>query len=155
MTLLLLSCGDSHRQAELPQASALLALETIREIVQEPVRKVTPVAAGLGEKSACFFTMPARIELQLLYFYLFDPAPAQDISHLQIVAGEWQEHNVGAGYEILQGSSVPMAWFPGEAGIYPPTIIALFQQATLVLTGVSQEHAQSLIYQIMLQHGWS
>jgi hypothetical protein len=47
-----------------------------------------------------------------------------------------------------------MAWFPGETGVYPATTIALFRQATLVLTGVSQEHAKSLIYQIMLQHNW-
>lgn len=154
LTLLLLSCGAPPRQAELPKASALLSLESIQEIVQEPVRKVTPVAAGRSEKSACFFSMPARVDLQLLYFYVYGPAPAQDIPSLQVIAGKWQEHNAGAGYEILQGTSVPMAWFPGEAGNYPSTMIALFRQATLVVTGVSQEHAKSLIYQIMLQHNW-
>ncbi|MCR9098399.1 MAG: hypothetical protein NXI25_00515 [bacterium] len=154
LALLLLSCGGSPQQVQLPQASALLTLEAIQETVQEPVRKVTPVAAGRNEKSACIFTMPARAEIQMLHFYLYDPAPAQDIPQLQIIAGEWQEHNAGAGYEILQGTSVPMAWFPGETGVYPATTIALFRQATLVLTGVSQEHAKSLIYQIMLQHNW-
>ncbi|MEQ8706249.1 MAG: hypothetical protein RIC19_20115 [Phaeodactylibacter sp.] len=152
---LLSGCGNgSQEQVDLPEATALLSLEAIQETVQEPVRKVTAVAAGLGEKSACIFLMPARAEMQMLHFYIFDPTPAQDIPQLQVVASQWQEHNAGAGYEILQGTSVPMAWFPGEAMTYPATTIALFKQATLVITGVSQEHAKSLSYQIMLQQNW-
>lgn len=152
----LYSCGNaSQAPVVLPEAANLLALEAIQETVQEPVRKVTPVAAGLGEKSACIFLMPARAEIQMLHFYLYDPTPVQDVPQLQVVASKWQEHNAGAGYEILQGTTVPMAWFPGEAGTYPATTIALTKQATLVLTGVSQEHAKSLIYQIMLQHNWN
>jgi hypothetical protein len=150
------SCGSGNEEVvSLPDATALLSLEAIQEIVQEPVRKSTPVAAGLEEKSACIFLMPARAEIQMLHFYLYGPAPAQDTPQLQIVASEWQEHNAGAGYQVLQGTSVPMAWFPGEAGTYPATTVALFKQATLVVTGVSQEHAKSLIYQIMLKHNWS
>lgn len=153
--LLSLGCGNGGaHQAALPDAAALLSTEAVQETVQEPVRKATPVAAGLGEKSACIFLMPARTEDQMLHFYLYGPAPAQDIPQLQIIASDWQEHNAGAGYEILQGTTVPMAWFPGEAGTYPATTIALFRQATLVLTGASQEHAKSLIYQVMLQHNW-
>lgn len=154
-TLLFLGCSNSGKQqSDLPGATALLSIETIQETVQEPVRKATPVAAGLGEQSACVFLMPARVEEQMLHFYLYSPAPARDIPNLQIIASDWQEHNAGAGYEILQGTSIPMAWFPGETGTYPATTIALFREATLVLTGVSQEHAKSLIYQIMLQHNW-
>lgn len=152
---LLWSCGNGGQQeSALPEATALLSIEAIQETVQEPVRKPTAVAASLGEKSACIFRMPARTEMQMLHFYLYDPAPVQDIPQLQVVASKWQEHNGGAGYQILQGTSVPMAWFPGEAGAYPATTIALFKQATLVLTGVSQEHAKSLVYQIMLKHNW-
>ncbi len=147
-------CNGGAATAELPAAAELLSTEAIKETVQEPVRKVTPVAAGLGEHSACVFQMPARTEMQMLHFYLYEPAPAQDIPQLQLLAGTWQEHNAGAGYEILQNTTVPMAWFPGEAGAYPATLIALFQQATVVTTGVSQDDAKSLVYQIMVKHNW-
>lgn len=152
--MIIWGCKGGTGATTLPTAAELLAIEAIQETVQEPVRKVTPVAAGLGEHSACVFFMPARAEMQMLHFYLYKPAPAQDIPQLQRIAGQWQEHNAGAGYEILQNTTVPMAWFPGEAGNYPATLIALFQSATVVTTGVSQDDAKSLVYQMMVKHNW-
>ncbi len=144
----LAACGAPQGAAELPDACSLISIDEVKNIVQEPVRNAVPVKAGVGEQSACRFVMPARTDLGTLYLFLLPARTAEE------VATDWQARYAGHPFSSMPGSKGSMAWFETDNQTVPPTLIAAFQEATLVIAGCRQANAQSLAYQIMLNQGW-
>ncbi len=150
----LAACNGGGASGSLPQACELLPQDFMEEVLTEPVRKPTPTAANYGELSACTFSLPARSLDDYLGIYLMPAATAKDALQLQAVAAEWKTRNAEADYEVLPNADYPMAWFPGQRKVYPSTFIILFEEVTLVITGIDLNDAKAFAFKAMQEHGW-
>lgn len=152
----LAACGDhaARQAAALPAACELAPVATIQDILRESVKNPTPANAGVGELSACTYTLPARSLDDYLGIYVLPPRSPRDAVQLQALAEEWKERNAGAAYQLLSDAEHPEAWFPGEYKVYPSTFIILFDKASLVITGVALDDARAIAFQAMVQHQW-
>lgn len=156
-TLMSLSgCSGSGagQASNLPPACELLPVANLQDILREQVKNPTPTNAGVGEISACTYTLPARSLEEYLGIYVLAPRSSRDAVQLQSLADEWKKRNVDADYELVGDAQYPMAWFPGEHKVYPSTFIILFDKATLVITGVSLDDSKSIAFQAMVQYKW-
>ena len=146
--------GSGPGQASnLPAACELLPVANLQDILREQVKNPTPTNAGVGEISACTYTLPARSLEEYLGIYVLAPR-SRDAVQLERLADEWKKRNVGADYELVGDAQYPMAWFPGEHKVYPSTFIILFDKATLVVTGVSLDDSKSIAFQAMVKYKW-
>ncbi|MCB9273673.1 MAG: hypothetical protein H6564_06490 [Lewinellaceae bacterium] len=138
----------------LPAACDLVPVVNLQDILRESVKNPTPANAGVGEVSACTYTLPAHSLEEYLGIYVLPPRTPRDAAQLQALADEWKERNTGADYELVGDAKYPMAWFPGEHKAYPSTFIILFKEASLVITGVGLEDSKSIAFQAMVAHEW-
>lgn len=152
ITITLIACNSNGGPESIPTACELVAEETLGQILTEPVKKPTPTNAGLGELSACTYSLPGRSLEDYLGIYVFPAAPTKDMLSLKAIADEWKMQNAGADYEILDNAQYPMAYYPGEHKVYPATFIILFERATLVITGINQDDAKTIAFRSMVQH---
>jgi len=148
----LAGCGSDAGPKSIPTACELVPEDALGQILREPVKKPTLTNAGLGELSACTYSLPGRSLEDYLGIYVFSPAPTQDMLSLKAVADEWKNQNAGADYEILDNAQYPMAFYPGEHKVYPATFIILFERATLVITGINQDDAKTIAFRSMVQY---
>jgi hypothetical protein len=150
LSFILFSCSEG--EIPIPPACELIPTQALGQILREPVEKPTPTNASLGEISACTFSLPGRSLDDYLGIYVFPAAPTRDMLSLKAVADQWKTQNAGADYQILDNANYPMAFYPGEHKVYPSTFIILFTRATLVITGVSKEDAQTIAFRSMVQY---
>ena len=158
VALLLSACGGTEQQHNTampdernrPQWMPYLLKDILREPVEEPV----PTAANVGERSACSFTMPGRAKDDNLVIYILQSNTGKDLDKFKTLAGEWQARNMGAEYELETVSGYPMAFFPGERNVYPPTFLITFKQVDLAIQGAAKDDAKSIAFRAMVQYQW-
>ena len=156
VALLLSACGGTEQQhnTAMPDACGLLTLQQLKDILREPVEEPVPTAANVGERSACSFTMPGRAKDDNLVIYILQSNTGKDLDKFKTLAGEWQARNMGAEYELETVSGYPMAFFPGERYVYPPTFLISFNQVDLAIQGAAKDDAKSIAFRAMVQYQW-
>lgn len=157
MLTLFTACGGTEQpqqNATLPAACEMLTLKQLEDILREPVEKPVPTNANAGELSACTFTLPGRGMGDDLVIYVLQSHTGKDVEKFKILAAEWQARNMGAEYELETVSGYPMAFFPGELNVYPPTFLISFKQADLAVQGAAKDDAKSIAFRAMVQYQW-
>ena len=154
--LLLAACGEGHQQqgTPLPAACEMLTLKQLKDILREPVENPVPTSANAGEQPACTFTLPGRAVGDDLVIYVLKSNAGKDAGRFKTLVSEWQARNMGAEYELETVSGYPMAFFPGERNVYPPTFLITFKQVDLAIQGAAKDDAKSIAFRAMVQYQW-
>lgn len=152
---LLTACGTGEQQGiTIPAACELLTLNQLKDILREPVENPTPVNVNAGERSACTFLMPGRAVGDELAILILQSNIRKDPVQFSALAGKWQQRFMGAEYEMEAVSGYPMAFFPGERNVYPPTFLISFNQVGLAIEGAAKDDAKSIAFRAMVQYQW-
>lgn len=156
IALLIAACGGTEQpqSAALPAACELLTLKQLEDILREPVEDPVPTNANAGELSACSFTLPGGVIGEGLVIYVLQSHTGKDIEKFKTLAAKWQTRNMGAEYELETVSGYPMAFFPGEHNVYPPTFLISFNQVDLAIEGAAKDDAKSIAFRAMVQYQW-
>ena len=156
IALLLTACGGTGQQHDttMPSACEMLTLKQLEDILREPVENPIATTANVGERSACTFTLPGRAKDDNLVIYILNSNIRKDPAQFDALVAEWQARNMGAEYQTESVSGYPMAYFPGEHNVYPPTFLISFNQIDLVIQGASRDDAKSIAFRAMVQYQW-
>ncbi len=156
IAFLLAACGGTEQPqgATLPSACEMLTLKQLEDILREPVEDPVATSANAGELSACTFTLPGRAKDDNLVIYVLQSHIGKNVEKFKTLAAEWQARNMGAEYELETVSGYPMAFFPGERNVYPPTFLISFNQADLAIQGAPKDDAKSIAFRAMVLYQW-
>ena len=156
LLLLLTACGGTQQPqgSTLPGPCDMLTLKQLEDIMREPVEDPIPTNANVGERAACSFTLPGRSKDDNLVIYILQSNTGKDMDRFKALAAEWQARNMGAEYELETVSGYPMAFFPGERYVYPPTFLISFNQVDLAIQGAAKDDAKSIAFRAMVQYQW-